>query len=99
MGLSRAVRRRNYGGTWAYVGYAFRGLEAIAELLIAGLLFVTVNSSFEKIVICLLLLIYARAADSRQNLDHRFDWLSAEMGSRFVQAYHLLKERPSKLWG
>ncbi len=98
LGVQAATRKRDYGGTWAYVGYFLRGLEALIELLIAWRIFVAVDSTFERVAVCLLLLTYARAADARQSLEYRFEFLSAEVGSRFMQTYRLLKERRSTLW-
>ena len=98
LGVDRARRKQTYGGKWTYVGYSLRVLAAILELFVAWWVILAASSTFEKSVICLLILIYARAAETRSELRYRFAHLFVELGKRFGQTYRLLRERPQNLW-
>jgi hypothetical protein len=98
LGVGRARRKQTYGGKSAHIGYALRILAAVLELFIAWWVILAANSTFEKSVICLLILIYARAAETRSELRFRFAYLFVEIGKLFGQTYRLLRASPWNLW-
>jgi hypothetical protein len=80
------------------VGNSFRVIASLFELVVAWRILAVADNAFEKSVLSVLILIYTRAAETRLELSYRFAYLFAEIGKRFVGAYRLMSERPSKLW-
>lgn len=98
VGIDAAFRRRDYGGPWSYFKYSIDCLEALLEILIAWRILVIVQPGFQTLVACVLLLVYSQVAGSGSGVPFRIGYMAADINRKFIQAFRLLRERPSKLW-